>query len=247
MQGEGEAGGDGDSADGASAVTGEDLDDPAGLDLLSRSEFPIVDGGGPEPAGDGALDPPIGGKGGGGRPGSSGDAAGADAAPPLPPPEAPPAEMRKRRNRDAMAVLFVPGGKLTYYFGGRDTNLVAECNNLRHGRCVRTKTLKPPPDRLAAAKKGQGRPLGLLTAWLANGVGLAQKSEHLDKDGGFEPEQGRANCSQRPGQSRWLDRCSLHIGWRGRQRVRRQRAGCRPMRCLAPLAAASSSPAPPTS
>ena len=180
-QGEGDAGDSDGSVSGASAVTGEEPDRMDDSELLGGDAFPIAeDEDQDEPIGD-VIDPPLGGKGGGGGAGSSGDAWGVE--PPLPPPlAAPPQQEERRAGREPMAVLFVPGGKLTYYYGGRDINLVAECRNCCHGRCVRTKTLKPPAERLAVKKKGQGRPLGLLTAWLARGVDLALKSDHWSDD-----------------------------------------------------------------
>lgn len=100
---------------------------------------------------------------------------------PLPPPPAPVAA-RGARNQ-AMFVVFVPGGKLTYY-GGRHENLVAECDNPAHGRCVKTKTMRAPL-RLNRANRGQGRPVGLLAAWLAKGAAATSKADHWS--GAFQP------------------------------------------------------------
>ena len=82
-----------------------------------------------------------------------------------------------------MAVLFVTGGKLTFYTGARDTNLVAECGHICHGRCVKTKTMKGPAAHLVS-KKGQGRPAGYLAAWLAKGLspGCDSKVKHWSAD-----------------------------------------------------------------
>ena len=172
-----------------SEVSDEDFAQLVGLDLFEDDTFAADEEGGREPADEGMRGPIIaGGGGGGGAAGSSGDM-----PPPLPPPAAAPpidgpgpAPARRPRgpNRASMAVLFVAGGKLTFYDGGRDTNLVAECSNPLHGRCVRTKTLKGPADRLKAkalaAKKGQGRPVGYLAAWLAKSAGCESKASHWD-------------------------------------------------------------------
>ena len=123
-----------------------------------------------EPADQGMCEPPIAGDGGCGAAGSSGDL-----SPPLPPPAGGPPgpdlapAMRPRGGGNTMAVLFVTGGKLTFYTGARDTNLVAECGHICHGRCVKTKTMKGPAAHLVS-KKGQGRPAGYLAAWLAKGL-----------------------------------------------------------------------------
>lgn len=75
-----------------------------------------------------------------------------------------------------MFILCVSGGKLTYC-GGRHENMVAECQNPAHGRCVKTKTGRKQ-QRQTTATVGQGRPLGLLAAWLSKGRGLQPKGEH---------------------------------------------------------------------
>ena len=70
--------------------------------------------------------------------------------------------------------LEVPGGKLTYY--ARTQVCTATCSNDLHGRCVLTRTLVP------GKPTQQGRPMGLLMAWLEMGQHVGTKAEHWDKD-----------------------------------------------------------------
>lgn len=57
----------------------------------------------------------------------------------------------------------VVGGKITYY---KNKNcFTATCNNPLHGKCVMTRTCQASQN---VYRKGQGRPLGLLTSWLAD-------------------------------------------------------------------------------
>ena len=78
-------------------------------------------------------------------------------------------------------MLFVPGGKLTFYAGAKDF-MTAECNNRRHGRCIKTKTREPPHGCLAARRVGQGRPVGYLAAWLKQGLRDAPRAAHWDRE-----------------------------------------------------------------
>lgn len=177
-----EAEGGSDRDDAASAVTDEDggASDGAGIladDVLfaaegSRAEEPGAVAGDPLDDGEPVLS--------GGAAGSAGPAV---EPPPLPPPLlAPPpdAARPKKVQKAAMSVLFVPGGKLVLYTGGKKDFLVAECCNLRHGRCVKTKTVEPPPERFAQSRKGQGRCVGYLAAWLRQGTADTPRAAHWD-------------------------------------------------------------------
>lgn len=75
---------------------------------------------------------------------------------------------------DRMVVLLVPGGKIHYYPKGNF--MTAECACPSHGKCVLTRSCKSGGDRF------QGRPLGLLLAWLKKGLLLygGAKEEHWD-------------------------------------------------------------------
>ena len=66
-------------------------------------------------------------------------------------------------------VAEVPGGRLSWYFQGMYT---AQCNNEAHGKCVLTRTSQP------GRRAAQGRPLGLLSSWLALGQDLPTKASH---------------------------------------------------------------------
>ena len=83
--------------------------------------------------------------------------------PPLPAPGA------AQPRTDAEVVVEVEGGVLRYYSAGYFT---ATCQELTHGKCVLTRTAHP------GRRRAQGRPLGLLTAWLAAGHEHASKQAH---------------------------------------------------------------------
>ena len=173
-----EGDGDRDPGRSPSVVTNEEPGSPTSPDILEDEAFFVGEGGGDDPPGDAASIRPEAGAGGGGSvAGSSGDAV---APPPLPPPEAAPRQLVRRKQGSAMAVHFVPGGKLTYYYTARSANLVAECGNAKHGRCVQTKTMRSAPERLKAKKPGQGKPVGYLAAWLARGIGVDSKAAHWE-------------------------------------------------------------------
>ena len=72
------------------------------------------------------------------------------------------------RREPAEKVCFAPGGKITWYRQGFFT---AMCDNALHGKCVLSRSSKE------GRKAPQGRPLGLLTAWLMVG------GEHMTKEG----------------------------------------------------------------
>ena len=69
--------------------------------------------------------------------------------------------------------LEVPGGLLTYY--GARRFFTATCRNPDHGRCVLSRTAE------AGRRGAQGRPLGLLTAWLYLGQDLPTKEDHFNR------------------------------------------------------------------
>jgi hypothetical protein len=69
------------------------------------------------------------------------------------------------------AFAWVPGGKITFYDNKKSFEAV--CSNPAHGRCVMTRTILP---RLT--KPSQGRPLGLMSAWLAAGPAAPNKETH---------------------------------------------------------------------
>jgi hypothetical protein len=81
-----------------------------------------------------------------------------------------PDESQITRDR-AAHVVFVDGGRLAFY-GGKQHNATAQCNNPSHGKCVLTRKMT------SGRKPGQGRPLGLLAAWLASGAEMSSKEEH---------------------------------------------------------------------
>lgn len=63
----------------------------------------------------------------------------------------------------AEEVLFAcEGGVLTFYESSG--NFAATCDNPAHGRCILTRTSKASE---RSNRRGQGRPLGYLAAWLA--------------------------------------------------------------------------------
>jgi len=114
-----------------------------------------------------------------GDPGSSSSAAQPQPAPqaaPPPPPPPPPLDSdadgsqatrrgsgggRAKRARSAptdATVASFGSGRILHY--GANDNFMAECNMASHLRCTLTRTARP------GRRKGQGRPLGLLAAWL---------------------------------------------------------------------------------
>ena len=72
----------------------------------------------------------------------------------------------------AEVTLEVRGGLLTFYQQGF---FHSPCRQPNHGRCVMTRTA------LEGRAQGQGRPLGLLCAWLEHGIGLPDKASHWSK------------------------------------------------------------------
>lgn len=78
----------------------------------------------------------------------------------------------------ALAVTFVPGGKLSCYSGRAIVEAV--CSNPAHGKCVMTRTLMASS---TPGRAGQGRPLGFLAAWLAAGLDAPTKAVHWAASG----------------------------------------------------------------
>jgi hypothetical protein len=77
----------------------------------------------------------------------------------------------------AAFVVFVKGGKVSFYRGKTIAEAVCRCP--AHGKCVLTRTLNPSA---APAKEAQGRPLGLLAGWLAKGDSCLTKEAHWAQD-----------------------------------------------------------------
>lgn len=70
-------------------------------------------------------------------------------------------------------VLEHPLGTVRFYSSVQ--SFVAECTSPGHGRCRLTRTCRPSP---IASKAAQGRPIGLLSAWLAQGSQFQNADEH---------------------------------------------------------------------
>jgi hypothetical protein len=83
--------------------------------------------------------------------------------------EAPHADGGGRLLGEAVAEKMFEGGKISFYNKG---DFVATCH--RHARCFLTRTCKA-----SATKPAQGRPLGLLVAWLS--MLAATKAQHMDR------------------------------------------------------------------
>jgi hypothetical protein len=77
--------------------------------------------------------------------------------------------------RAAAQVLFVPGGKISFYIGKQDVECV--CMDPRHGFCRLTRRMV---GSTWVARQGQGRPLGQCMAWLAVGAECTTKAMHSD-------------------------------------------------------------------
>lgn len=69
-----------------------------------------------------------------------------------------------------------PNGSIRYNFKGK--NLVAHCA-CHAGNCRRTRTINRPVN--ATRNKAQGRPIGLLTAWLEQAHSFAGEKEHSSR------------------------------------------------------------------
>jgi hypothetical protein len=86
-----------------------------------------------------------------------------------PDPEAPHADGGGRLPGEAVAEKMFEGGKISFYNKG---DIVATCH--RDARGFLTRTCKA-----SATKPAQGRPLGLLVAWLS--MPAATKAQHMDR------------------------------------------------------------------
>ena len=116
---------------------------------------------------------------------SEGQNAAGSAAPPAPalvadPVPAPVAVARAPRAQragpqrlGAVCVAAVPGGTISFY--GVKEFFTATCGNKNHGRCVLTRSA------VGGTRASQGRPLGLLTAWLSLSQAMETKAEHWDR------------------------------------------------------------------
>lgn len=89
---------------------------------------------------------------------------------PAPPPPVPAAELRGPRSRGLHTVRFI-GGKVIFYPDKRDPSkgrFEATCGNIEaHGAACRLTRASHAPKN-ALAHPAQGRPLGLMAAWLAH-------------------------------------------------------------------------------
>lgn len=131
---------------------------------------------------EGVADPPAAGIEGGGEP-----------APLPPPPPAPapevlhPAQFEPRDSFDRageLITLSMPTGKLKYYY--KTKVFVAECNRAEHaielnalGRPMKCHLTKGATASRCAGRGGQGRPLGLLMAWLCDDSAHMSRHEHV--------------------------------------------------------------------
>ena len=97
----------------------------------------------------------------------------ADVAPPLVPKAKAKAAPRSGGELSGEAVLRlkVPGGTLVYYEHTKD--VTAYCD--RHPECRKTRTTRP------GNKRGQGRPLGFLLAWLGKAADYTNQSTHVHR------------------------------------------------------------------
>ena len=79
------------------------------------------------------------------------------------------------RSRTGTEVRFsTPVGDLAFY--PQNSTMSAFCTNPRHNDCRRNRTVKPSENIF---RQGQGRPIGLLMAWLQQSNDYATKDEHV--------------------------------------------------------------------
>lgn len=106
-------------------------------------------------------------------------------------------------------VLIIPGfGDLRY--NPKSKALVAHCNHCKHGDCRRQRTsvLGKSAALFGAAANGQGKPLGLLMAWLLEQNDFRTRREHVSNS--LVPlrhnkrVEGRNYLKNIPGQARCL-------------------------------------------
>ena len=103
---------------------------------------------------------------------------GAAAAAVVPPPPPPPPPRRAAAGADvgrgrADMVMGLHGGQIAFY--ANKHIFQATCGNGAHGRCVLTRSAA------GGSRAAQGRPLGLLSAWLELGNNTASKDQHWDR------------------------------------------------------------------
>ena len=119
--------------------------------------------------------------------GSSGD------VPPPPAAVAPEAIARGPMGR-AAATVVLPNGRISFYADRGRFEAVCKCKNPSHGKCVATRNNRGRPDRGAGpdAPPIGGRPLGMLSAWLA--LDCPSKESHfLPGSFVFSPEERLAH------------------------------------------------------
>ena len=112
----------------------------------------------------------------------------------------------KAATRDAAElVVQLPSGDIRYYRKGN--HFVATCRCEKHQdqdvSCSRKRTANPPRNR-----SGQGRPLGLLAAWLEAGPQLDSQAAHvhMQEDISFEQRKAaRARLLALPNAQRLLE------------------------------------------
>lgn len=116
-------------------------------------------------------------------------------------PAAPPSPAETRASStctvrgEVLADMGYEGGRIAVY---RNGNFAAYCSNPAHGRCILTRV------RHAGRKKAQGRPCGLLAAWLAlsDDPAITTKKAHMDSSNlpGFDARlHHRTNLGTIPG------------------------------------------------
>ena len=76
--------------------------------------------------------------------------------------------------------LAVDGGTISFY--PSKNVFEAHCNNPLQGTCVLTRSGFGPATTARRRAKGAGRPLGLLSSWLAAGVACGSKAEHWQEE-----------------------------------------------------------------
>jgi len=157
------------------------------LDSASGSDDDGSQGGAETPSlGDGGGETPVLGDGGAELAADAEDIAAVGAPPPVaveepPPPPPPPPPDPPAPAARAVAVggrglpdetVFAPsGGCIKYYI--QSSSFVAECSR-HHGRCRLTRT-----SNASTCKRAQGRPLGLMAAWLADHM-VQNREDHCN-------------------------------------------------------------------
>lgn len=120
---------------------------------------------------------------------SSGDCPRHRVVEPMPPPPAPPAPASRApsaraashadsvRGSAEVVVHFPSCGKISFYAGDNRFEAVCSCHTpTGSSRCILTRTSAG-----SNRKKSQGRPLGLLAAWLLNAEVMGTKDDHCNR------------------------------------------------------------------